>query len=102
MVELQERVYGDRYDYAGDPHLAHPELRSWIVDLVSAVTQRVVSRRLRPRVLEIGAGDGGLTESLLARGFEVTATDVSRRAIERLEGAFGGNPNFKAVYDPVG
>jgi 2-polyprenyl-3-methyl-5-hydroxy-6-metoxy-1,4-benzoquinol methylase len=102
MVELQERVYDDRYDYAGDPHLAHPELRSWIVDLVSAVTQRVASRDLPLRVLEIGAGDGGLTESLLARGYEVTATDVSRRAIERLEGAYGGNPNFKALYDPAG
>jgi 2-polyprenyl-3-methyl-5-hydroxy-6-metoxy-1,4-benzoquinol methylase len=102
MAELQERVYDGRYDYAGDPHLAHPELRSWIVDLVSAVTRRVVSRDLPPRVLEIGAGDGGFTEPLLARGFEVTATDVSRGAIERLEGTFGGNPNFKALYDPTG
>jgi 2-polyprenyl-3-methyl-5-hydroxy-6-metoxy-1,4-benzoquinol methylase len=102
MVDLQERVYDGRYDYAGDPHLAHPELRSWIVDLVSAVTQRVGSRNLPSRVLEIGAGDGGLTESLLARGYDVTATEVSRRAIKRLEGAFGGNPNFKALYDPVG
>jgi 2-polyprenyl-3-methyl-5-hydroxy-6-metoxy-1,4-benzoquinol methylase len=102
MVELQERVYDGRYDYAGDPHLAHPELRSWIVDLVSAITQRVGSRNLPARVLEIGAGDGGLTESLLARGFEVTATEVSRGAIERLESTFGGNPNFKALYDPTG
>jgi 2-polyprenyl-3-methyl-5-hydroxy-6-metoxy-1,4-benzoquinol methylase len=102
MAELQESVYDGRYDYAGDPHLAHPELRSWIVDLVSAVTRRVVSRDLPPRVLEIGAGDGGFTEPLLARGFEVTATDVSRGAIERLEGTFGGNRNFKAVYDPAG
>jgi SAM-dependent methyltransferase len=102
MVELQELVYDGRYDYAGDPHLAHPELRSWIVQLVSAVTQRVATRNLPPRVLEIGAGDGGLTESLLARGFDVTATEVSSRAIKRLEDAFGRNPNFKAVYDPVG
>jgi 2-polyprenyl-3-methyl-5-hydroxy-6-metoxy-1,4-benzoquinol methylase len=102
MSELQERVYDGRYDYAGDPHLAHPELRSWIVDLVSAITRRVVSSDLPPRVLEVGAGDGGLTEPLLARGFEVTATDVSRGAIERLEGSFGGNPKFKALYDPTG
>jgi SAM-dependent methyltransferase len=102
MAELQELVYDGRYDYAGDPHLAHPELRSWIVDLVSAVTHRVASRDLPPRVLEIGAGDGGLTEALLARGFDVTATEVSSRAIKRLEDSFGGNPNFKAVHDPVG
>lgn len=101
MVELQEHVYDGAYDYAGDPHLAHPELRTWIVDLVSAVTKRV-SRNIPPRVLEIGAGDGRLTEPLLARGFEVTATEVSRPAIERLERTFGGNPNFRAVHDPAG
>jgi SAM-dependent methyltransferase len=97
--ELQERVYDDAYSYAGDPHLAHPELRAWIVRLVSDVARRAVSRRLPPRVLEIGAGDGGLTEPLLARGFEVTATDVSRHAVERLRGAFGGNPRFTAFHD---
>jgi SAM-dependent methyltransferase len=82
--------------------MAHPELRAWIVDLVGSVTVRAVARRLPPRVLEIGAGEGQLTEALLARGFEVTATEVSRRAIDRLEDAFGGNPNFTALYDPAG
>jgi SAM-dependent methyltransferase len=99
---LQERVHDDGYDYAGTPHLAHPELRSWIVDLVSEVVQRAVSRGLPPRVLEIGAGDGGLTEPLLARGFEVTATEVSRPAIERLESTFGGNPHLQVIFDAEG
>jgi SAM-dependent methyltransferase len=102
MRELQERVYDDAKDYrdAGNPHLAHPELRALIVELVSYVAQRAVARQLPPRVLEIGAGDGGLTEPLLARGFEVTATEISRPAVERLEDAFGANPGFKAIYDP--
>ncbi len=99
---LQERVHDEDYDYAGTPHLAHPELRGWIVALVSEVVRRAMARGLPPRVLEIGAGDGGLTEPLLARGFEVTATEVSRPAIERLERAFGGNPRFEAVYDGSG
>jgi SAM-dependent methyltransferase len=99
MGKLQEDVYGQGYDYAGDPHLAHPELRGWIVQLVSDVAHRAISRGLPPRLLEIGAGDGGLTEPLLARGFEVTATEVSRHAVERLQAAFGGNPRFNAVHD---
>jgi SAM-dependent methyltransferase len=99
---LQERVHDGSYDYSGTPHLAHPELRRWIVELISEVAQRAVSRGLPPRVLEIGAGDGAITEPLLARGFEVTATDVSRPAIDRLERAFGGNGRFKAVYDAAG
>lgn len=101
MGELQERVYDDAYDYAGDPHLAHPELRRWVLELVSGVAHRAVSRGLPPRVLEIGAGGGGFTEPLLARGFAVTATEVSRPAVVRLEETFGDNPRFKAVYDPT-
>src|SRR5262245_59286822 len=84
---LQESVHDEGYDYAGTPHLHHPELRGWIIDLASAVARRAVSRGLPPRVLEIGAGDGGLTEPLLARGFEVTGTEVSRHAIDRLQQA---------------
>src|SRR5436190_1953618 len=99
---LQESVHDEDYDYAGTPHLAHPELRGWMVELVSEVVRRVTSRGLPPRVLEIGAGDGGLTEPLLARGFEVTGTEVSRPAIERLQAAYGANPSFKAVYDASG
>jgi SAM-dependent methyltransferase len=99
---LQESVHDEDYDYAGTPHLAHPELRAWIVELVSAVARRATSRGLPPRVLEIGAGDGGLTEPLLARGFEVTGTEVSRPAIERLQSAYGANPGFRAVYDAGG
>jgi SAM-dependent methyltransferase len=99
---LQEGVHDEAYDYAGTPHLAHPELRGWIVDLVSEVAHRAVSRGLPPRILEIGAGDGGLTEPLLARGFEVTGTEVSRPAIERLQAAYGANPGFRAIYDAGG
>jgi SAM-dependent methyltransferase len=102
MVQLQERVYDDSYNYAGDPHLAHPDLRACIFDLTVDTAERAVARRLPPHVLEIGAGNGELTERLLARGFEVTATEVSRRAVERLEAAFGRNPNFTALHDPVG
>jgi phospholipid N-methyltransferase len=97
--KLQEGVFDDSYSYAGDPHLAHPELRAWIVHLVSDLVGRTASRGLPPRVLEVGAGDGGFTEPLLARGFEVTATEVSRHAVERLEATFGGNPRFNAVHD---
>jgi phospholipid N-methyltransferase len=99
MGRLQEGVFDDSYSYAGDPHLAHPELRAWIVQLVSDLVESTVARGLPPRVLEIGAGDGGLTEPLLARGFEVTGTEVSQHAVERLEATFGGNPRFTAVHD---
>jgi SAM-dependent methyltransferase len=99
---LQESVHDEDYDYAGTPHLAHPELRGWIVELVSDVARRATTRDLPPRILEIGAGDGGLTEPLLARGFEVTGTEVSRPAIDRLQAAYGSNSRFRAVFDASG
>jgi phospholipid N-methyltransferase len=99
MGELQEGVFDDSYGYEGDPHLAHPELRAWVVGLFTEAVQHAVARGLPPRVLEIGAGDGGITEPLLARGFEVTATEVSRHAVERLQAKYGANNRLTVVHD---
>jgi SAM-dependent methyltransferase len=99
MGELQEGVFDGNYGYAGDPHLAHPELRAWIINLLADVIERTTVRGLPARVLEIGAGGGAFTEPLLARGFEVTATEVSGPAVDRLRATFGGNPCFDVFLD---
>ncbi|MEX2299624.1 MAG: 16S rRNA (adenine(1518)-N(6)/adenine(1519)-N(6))-dimethyltransferase RsmA [Bryobacterales bacterium] len=41
------------------------------------------------RVLEIGAGEGALTEFLLAAGARVTAIEIDAELVERLRGRFG-------------
>ena len=55
-----------------------------------------------PESWRSGPATAGSTEPLLARGFEVTGTEVSRAAIERLHAAYGANSRFKAVYDASG
>jgi len=49
---------------------------------------------LGKRVLEVGAGHGDLTARLLADGRQVTATDLSKRCVERLEERFAGHDGF--------
>lgn len=64
--------------------------------------QALTRRGLDPTVLEIGAGHGGYTEPILAAGGRVTATEMSRASIARLEGRFGTNEYFRSVFDPDG
>jgi 2-polyprenyl-3-methyl-5-hydroxy-6-metoxy-1,4-benzoquinol methylase len=47
-------------------------------------------------VLEVGAGHGDLTGKLLLDDRQVTATDLSKRCVERLEDRFGDHPGFDA------
>ena len=53
------------------------------------------------RVVEIGAGEGALTEFLLAAGARVTAIEIDRVLAERLGGRFEGNEVFELVEGDV-
>lgn len=55
-----------------------------------------------PSVLEIGAGDGSVTERLLALGCTVTGTEMSQDSVDVLTGRFRKNDRFTAVHDPDG
>ena len=46
-------------------------------------------------VLEVGAGHGDLTSKLLLEGRSVTATDLSKRCVTRLEDRFGEHPKLE-------
>jgi 16S rRNA (adenine1518-N6/adenine1519-N6)-dimethyltransferase len=53
------------------------------------------------RVVEIGAGEGALTEFLLAAGAQVTALEIDRALAERLRARFGGNAALEIVEGDV-
>jgi 16S rRNA (adenine1518-N6/adenine1519-N6)-dimethyltransferase len=53
------------------------------------------------RVVEIGAGEGALTEFLLAAGAQVTAIEIDPALAEGLRGRFGGNGAFELVEGDV-
>jgi SAM-dependent methyltransferase len=77
-------------------------LHDRLVEVLRETVQRIAHQGLPLRVLEIGAGHGGFTESALALGCDVTAVDMSGPAIEELRRRFGTNPNLEAIHDPDG
>lgn len=103
MENLQESTFDATYDYRrGSPHLAHPQLYEPLVAKVLRSLQLLRSRELDPTVLEIGAGHGGYTEPVLASGGKVTATEMSRASLARLEERFGTNQHFRGAFDGDG
>jgi SAM-dependent methyltransferase len=55
-------------------------MRAWAIGTVTAA---VASAGERPRVLDLGSGDGRITAALAATGAEVTGIDPSGVALER-------------------
>jgi len=103
MQELQEGAYGSDRDYrVGSPHLRHWSLHTSLVSLLRSVVRRLTAAGLPADALEMGAGHGGFTEPMLAMGWSVTATEMSRPSIDRLKELFGMNERFSACFDPDG
>jgi ubiquinone/menaquinone biosynthesis C-methylase UbiE len=52
----------------------------------------------KSKLLEIGAGTGNNTRSLIEMSYNVCATDISLKSVELLKKKFGKNKNFSAKY----
>jgi SAM-dependent methyltransferase len=103
LQQLQETIYNERVDYrVGSPHLAHWHLYDRLVDVLREHVRDLKVRGLPLDVLEVGAGHGGYTEPALAAGCAVTAVEMSRPSLSRLEERFGTNPRFEPVFDEDG
>ena len=99
----QAQHYAGGYDYWTDsPHLKHRHLYERLTGIVSDQVVAAESHGAGRTVLEVGAGDGNVTERLLAQGFVVTSTEMSPDSIETLARRFGRNAAFRAVYDEGG
>lgn len=68
----------------GAPHIKHAQLRSLYGELVLEVFDQAAQHRARPRVLDLGAGEGSVTLPFLELGAEVTAVDISQRQLDTL------------------
>lgn len=100
---FQESSHGPGHDYVpGSPHLKHAELRDWIVSSVVDIAVSLAVDGRRPRVLEVGAGHGSLTEHLVAAGAEVVVTEMSVHSAAALRERFAGVEAVSVVHDPTG
>ncbi len=100
---VQELFYDDAIDYAaGSPHLGFKPLYDRLVNILVEAVVDLSDRGLALEVLEVGAGHGGFTESMLAAGCCVTALEMSRSSVDRLQKRFGTNTSFQCLYNPTG
>lgn len=99
----QEAFYSGGVDYRlGSPHLSHWALYDRLTDVLRRSLDHIRSQGMPTTVLEIGAGHGGYTEPVLAAGFEVTAVEMSRPSLARLDAKYGANPGFRSVFHAGG
>lgn len=78
----------------GAPHLKHASLRKLFADLIGDVYDRALLSSSKPKVLDLGAGEGTVTLPLLELGAEVVAIDISQPQLDILKGKcseFSGN-----------
>lgn len=100
---FQELFYNDSIDYqTGSPHLHYRPLYDRLINLIVEEIAALVERGVPLDVVEVGAGHGGFTESMLAAGCRVTALEMSSPSIRQLEKRFGSNPAFRSEHNPSG
>lgn len=102
MSKHQEAEYGAGRDYSfGAPHLLHAHLRERIAADLGALVRTQVNRTGSCHALELGAGHGTFTESLVQSGARVTVTEMSGPSANLLERKFA-DAAVKVVHDPLG
>jgi SAM-dependent methyltransferase len=102
-ANIQESFYHSGVDYrVGSPHLSHRDLYDRLVCTLRHAVTEVSEAGLPLDVVEIGAGHGGFTEPMLAAGCRVTALEMSRPSVDRLNALFASNPLFRSLYTPDG
>lgn len=98
----QAAYYGRDHDYWSEsPHLKHRHLYEVLTGRIDTLLREAAPDR-QPEVLEIGAGDGAVTERLLALGCDVTGTEMSSASVDAMNERFGSNDRFRAVLDADG
>ena len=103
MLNFQELGHPEGFDYeAGSPHIRHGHLRQQVDASLSDMVTRLVSHRGQCRVLEIGAGHGAFTTSLLRNGVNVTVTEMSEASASYLRKRFEDYSNLEIIHDPSG
>lgn len=103
MSNFQDVGHADGHDYvSGSPHLKHAGLKKRVEDDIRTVVNAKVEQSGSCTVLEVGAGHGFFTETVLAAGGTVTATEMSQASAENLTKMFAADDRVQVIYDPEG
>src|SRR4051794_12098246 len=103
VVAAQDSFHDEQHDYdPSSPHLRHPQIRNAVVRDLTGLVRRTLDRTGRCRVIEIGAGHGTFTETLLAAGAQVTVTEASQASAALLQERYAGDGRVEVFYDSTG
>lgn len=103
VEQSQDVAHGDGHDYTvGSPHLRHAALRKRIDDRVTAAITEILQRQDECLVLEIGAGHGFFTDTVLAAGGTATVTEMSRASFDHLAERFRDSRDVRVIHDVDG
>jgi 2-polyprenyl-3-methyl-5-hydroxy-6-metoxy-1,4-benzoquinol methylase len=96
----QDISHGDGHDYtAGSPHLRHITLRRRIDGQIAGAVTEILRRQGECAVLEIGAGHGSFTDTVLAAGGSATVTEMSKASFDYLAARFRDTSAVRVIYD---
>lgn len=103
VTSSQDVSHGEGFDYVkGSPHLRHRRLRSMVEDRLTELVRDTVMRTGSCHVLEIGAGHGTFTDTLLSAGATVTVTEVSRASADHLRRHYADDERVEVFHDVDG
>jgi SAM-dependent methyltransferase len=102
VANAQETEYCDGYDYTTSPHIRHAALRELLESKIASAVREVLARQQSCTVLEVGAGHGTFTETVLRAGGAPTVTEMSRASFDFLEQKFSGIPEVRVLHDSNG
>jgi 2-polyprenyl-3-methyl-5-hydroxy-6-metoxy-1,4-benzoquinol methylase len=103
VARVQDASHGEGYDYvAGSPHLKHDTLRERVHGKIHWAVAEVLKRQPSCTVLEVGAGHGSFTETVIGAGGTPTVTEMSKASYDILKRKFSSNSGVQVVYDPDG
>lgn len=103
VERCQDIAHGDGHDYTvGSPHLRHEALRRRLDQHITAAVEEIRQQRGTCAVLEIGAGHGSFTDTVLAAGGTVTVTEMSAASSAHLRTKYADNGSVRVLYDPDG
>ena len=78
IENFQDFGHPDGHDYvSGSPHLKHENLRRRVQKSISKEISRLKAENGYCRVLEVGAGHGVFTETVIEAGGDITVTEMS-------------------------
>lgn len=103
VARRQDTAHGEGHDYVvGSPHLRHRAVRERLDDKIRRAVTEVLDRQPSCAVLEVGAGHGSFTDTVITAGGTPTVTEMSKASYDFLTRKFVDDPNVRIIYDTDG